>query len=332
MNTKMECCSKNCIKILPMEFIKNFKHNILNMTEKEKGLCIKTMMNTCQKESKKNKLLFGFKLYPFGVVCKNTIIYLYDISKERFENISKNEIDAIIIFEKPTTKKLKNQIEIETPKIKNQIEIETPKIKKQIEIETQTEFKIKKQIEIETQTEFKIETEIIYDVNDLICPISYSLMYDPVIASDGHNYERKYIESWIKTNPQSPITRQKIKKICYKNSKLKSKINFLVKQFKKEFNDNTIIRTESILSLYIEWIILDSESEKSKTRKDSILFLYKFYEKRNETDKVIKLLKDSGNEKELLHFLKNNNMEKELNEFLIGECPLMKTYFELRNK
>jgi hypothetical protein len=304
-----------------MEFIKNFKHNILNMTEKEKGLCIKTMMNTCQKESKKNKLLFGFKLYPFGVVCKNTIIYLYDISKERFENISKNEIDAIIIFEKSIEK----QIEIETQtdlKIKK-------KIKKQIEIETQT---IKNQIEIETQTEFKIETEIIYDVNDLICPISYSLMYDPVIASDGHNYERKYIESWIKTNPQSPITRQKIKKVCYKNSKLKSKINFLVKQFKKEFSDDTIIITESILSLYIDWIILDSESEKSKTRKDSILFLYKYYEKRNETDKVIKLLKDSGNEKELLHFLKNNNMEKELNEFLIGECPLMKTYFELRNK
>jgi len=42
----------------------------------------------------------------------------------------------------------------------------------------------------------------------LMCPISHALIDDPVIASDGHLYERKCIEDWIRVHrpPTSPMT------------------------------------------------------------------------------------------------------------------------------
>ncbi|CAF1494387.1 unnamed protein product [Adineta ricciae] len=45
--------------------------------------------------------------------------------------------------------------------------------------------------------------------DDLLrCPISMELFRDPVLAPDGHTYERKAIEIWIQKNGTSPMTRQ----------------------------------------------------------------------------------------------------------------------------
>ncbi len=43
---------------------------------------------------------------------------------------------------------------------------------------------------------------------DFICPITQEVMYDPVIAHDGHTYERAAIEAWMtkSPNPLSPMT------------------------------------------------------------------------------------------------------------------------------
>ena len=48
------------------------------------------------------------------------------------------------------------------------------------------------------------------DMNLIKCPITNDIMYDPVIASDGHTYERKAIEKWLEEHKTSPITRQNI--------------------------------------------------------------------------------------------------------------------------
>ncbi|CAF1547480.1 unnamed protein product, partial [Rotaria sordida] len=42
----------------------------------------------------------------------------------------------------------------------------------------------------------------------LLCPISLQLFHDPVMAEDGHTYERTAIMEWIRLNGKSPITRQ----------------------------------------------------------------------------------------------------------------------------
>jgi len=57
------------------------------------------------------------------------------------------------------------------------------------------------------------------------CPLSLDIMIDPVILSDGHSYERKYITQWIQQNPVSPITKQPISEQEIKpNVDLKQKI------------------------------------------------------------------------------------------------------------
>jgi hypothetical protein len=33
--------------------------------------------------------------------------------------------------------------------------------------------------------------------NNFLCPITLELMRDPVLAKDGHTYERKAIEDWF---------------------------------------------------------------------------------------------------------------------------------------
>lgn len=43
-----------------------------------------------------------------------------------------------------------------------------------------------------------------------ICPITHEFMEDPVIAQDGHTYERHAITEWLRNNRSSPMTRQRI--------------------------------------------------------------------------------------------------------------------------
>ena len=45
---------------------------------------------------------------------------------------------------------------------------------------------------------------------DLCCPISRELMQDPVVAEDGHSYEREAITKWFKYHNTSPMTNQEL--------------------------------------------------------------------------------------------------------------------------
>lgn len=45
-------------------------------------------------------------------------------------------------------------------------------------------------------------------VESFSCPISMDLMSDPVVAADGHSYERVFIEEWLETKSTSPLTNQ----------------------------------------------------------------------------------------------------------------------------
>lgn len=63
------------------------------------------------------------------------------------------------------------------------------------------------------------------------CPISYEIMFDPVITTAGITYERKNIEKWLETNDTDPITRHSIKKDLISNLLIKKMIfDFLEKK------------------------------------------------------------------------------------------------------
>ena len=58
------------------------------------------------------------------------------------------------------------------------------------------------------------------------CPISLDLMQDPVLAADGHSYDRVQIESWFRTSHVSPNTRLRLNTLAlYPNIELRNRIN-----------------------------------------------------------------------------------------------------------
>ena len=56
-------------------------------------------------------------------------------------------------------------------------------------------------------TAWRPEAEAIeHDHPQWICPLTFEVFRDPVVASDGHTYERAAIERWVKINTTSPVT------------------------------------------------------------------------------------------------------------------------------
>ena len=47
---------------------------------------------------------------------------------------------------------------------------------------------------------------IIQRPHEHFCPISHGVMKDPVVAADGHTYERSQIERWLSQKSISPVT------------------------------------------------------------------------------------------------------------------------------
>ena len=75
------------------------------------------------------------------------------------------------------------------------------------------------------------DSDLLYsELADYLCPISGELMLDPVLADDGHNYERTCIQSWFRSRQDrqlqiiSPWTRAPGSNNIRDNAELKSKI------------------------------------------------------------------------------------------------------------
>ncbi len=80
----------------------------------------------------------------------------------------------------------------------------------------------------------KCDIEYLFDSEEIkktfTCPIGWSVFIDPVIASDGHTYERKKIEDWFMNSDKSPMTGLVVcSKELYPNYAIKS----LLKNCKK---------------------------------------------------------------------------------------------------
>lgn len=63
----------------------------------------------------------------------------------------------------------------------------------------------------------------------LTCPISQDIFVDPVVASDGHTYERTELGAWLLSRTESPVTRQQLRPELYPNLLAKSLADLLPK-------------------------------------------------------------------------------------------------------
>ena len=65
-----------------------------------------------------------------------------------------------------------------------------------------------------------------YTPNEFICPITLNRMRDPVVASDGHTYERNAISVVLSQDPKlSPLTREPLSSELYPNHALRGRMN-----------------------------------------------------------------------------------------------------------
>jgi len=66
--------------------------------------------------------------------------------------------------------------------------------------------------------------------DEFICPITYELMREPVVAMDGHTYEKHAIEKWLKTNHTSPRSGEAMDGTIISNINLKKLIQDIINE------------------------------------------------------------------------------------------------------
>ena len=69
--------------------------------------------------------------------------------------------------------------------------------------------------------------------DEFICPITYELMREPMVASDGHTYERNAIEKWLKCNKTSPLYGTPMEPLIFPNINLKKLIQDIIHEVNK---------------------------------------------------------------------------------------------------
>lgn len=71
-------------------------------------------------------------------------------------------------------------------------------------------------------------------ISGLICPITQQIIEKPVVASDGHIYEKSALEALLKRKSselRSPVTREKISGAMYRCHLIECVINIISKNF-----------------------------------------------------------------------------------------------------
>lgn len=66
--------------------------------------------------------------------------------------------------------------------------------------------------------------------DEFICPITYELMREPVVASDGHTYEKSAIEKWLKTSRVSPRNGETIQAFTIPNFNVRKMIQDIINE------------------------------------------------------------------------------------------------------
>ena len=166
--------------------------------------------------------------------------------------------------------------------------------------ETKEDKRTKKIDDSTNESNEEKKQELIQELTKhLMCPITRTLMIDPVIASDGFTYERESIENWLRSNRTSPNTREFMRNNLIPNLALKNLIEFTIDEgildleATKEYLDGNYKRLFNIIKKkinnkninlfeipdeykepFIKSITLDYEYENNKTTKNILIKLF----------------------------------------------------------
>ena len=104
--------------------------------------------------------------------------------------------------------------------------------------------------------------------NELVCPITQEIMFDPVVASDGRTYERNAIQRWLSTKNTSPMTKEPIDKTLRTNWAIRSAI--------QRFLDRSLVKDmvgESV-NMLMKRINDGKDEDKKINNKEAMILLY----------------------------------------------------------
>jgi len=147
---------------------------------------------------------------------------------------------------------------------------------------------------------------------EFLCPINHQIMQNPVMCSDGHNYEREAIEKAYGLRRISPLTNEEILPTVYPNIALRNSILDWKKNQHKHAKNPSTVAISKELERKVRAICFMQERHESKgalaslvcMMKDYGVFLSEFY--------VTKLLENyNGDEKDKDAFCKANVQIKE---------------------
>ncbi len=104
----------------------------------------------------------------------------------------------------------------------------------------------------------------------LKCPITLTLMVDPVITNNGHTYERDAIERWMENNNKEPLTRELFWSI-YPNRGIKDACDEYRKSQDQKSNDSEMVEMDdanSAISTDLEEELNLSSNEDNSTQTE----------------------------------------------------------------
>lgn len=90
---------------------------------------------------------------------------------------------------------------------------------------------------------------------DYTCPITHLIMKDPVTTSDGHTYDRKSIERWLRNHTTSPLTNLRlIDTTLTPNNVLKLEIESFIEEEKKVILEKAEVVREYDYDIWVDLI------------------------------------------------------------------------------
>ena len=89
------------------------------------------------------------------------------------------------------------------------------------------------------------------------CPITGSALHDPVVASDGHTYEKFALQTWLRTHGHvSPVSLQNMpSSTSFPNHTLRSLLGFVPKDERRVMKASEILETHTTEIIFSQPVV-----------------------------------------------------------------------------
>ena len=229
--------------------------------------------------------------------------------KEKIKNITPKQAilgtiagTAGVIISAPLTVAVGAGYLVKTIKdVKDENKKEIEEKKKEIEEKNLNEEKLNKFM-------LKIDDNIIPE--SFICPITQSIMIDPVISPYGISYEKYAIENWLIKNNVDPFSQKPLKKEqLVRNYALKNAIREFVVNYKKECEkkNNALNNNNNNVLNNNDNNVLNNNDNNVLNNNDNNIHLNNENNKNNDDKKNIDV-----NDEKKIYFKIGNQIEKKL--------------------